>query len=145
MASSIRPANAGLTVFDVMPLVRFAGVAGSLAGFLAVACGAFAAHALRGALDAQALDWWRTATLYLGLHAPVLLAVALLARDAAVSQRSLRIAAIAFATGVALFCGSLYALALGAPRSVAMAAPLGGTALMLGWIALGIAFWRRAC
>ncbi len=42
--------------------------------------------------------------------------------------------------GIALFSGSLYALALGAPRGLGMATPLGGLAFVLGWLAAALAF-----
>jgi uncharacterized membrane protein YgdD (TMEM256/DUF423 family) len=41
-----------------------------------------------------------------------------------------------------LFCGSLYALALGAPRVLGIVTPLGGLAFVAGWIALGVALYR---
>jgi len=43
-----------------------------------------------------------------------------------------------------LFCGSLYALALGAPRWIGAVTPVGGLALIAGWACLGCAFWRSA-
>jgi uncharacterized membrane protein YgdD (TMEM256/DUF423 family) len=49
---------------------------------------------------------------------------------------------VAFVLGILLFAGSLYALALGAPRVLGAIAPLGGTAFILGWVALAIAAWR---
>ena len=53
-------------------------------------------------------------------------------------------AILAFGTGIFLFCGSLYALALGAPRLLGAVTPFGGLAFILGWVALGGAFWRTA-
>ena len=47
--------------------------------------------------------------------------------------------AVAFALGMAVFCGSLYALALGAPRWFGAITPLGGVAFIVGWLALGVA------
>jgi uncharacterized membrane protein YgdD (TMEM256/DUF423 family) len=40
--------------------------------------------------------------------------------------------------GIVLFSGSLYALALGAPRALGMVTPVGGLAFILGWIAFAI-------
>ena len=45
-------------------------------------------------------------------------------------------AAQLFAVGVVLFCGALYALAFGGPRWMGMVAPLGGLAMITGWLAL---------
>ena len=58
-----------------MSIARFAGVAGAAAGFGTVLLGAFGAHALARWADAHALELWRTATLYQGLHALALLAL----------------------------------------------------------------------
>jgi uncharacterized membrane protein YgdD (TMEM256/DUF423 family) len=44
--------------------------------------------------------------------------------------------------GIVLFSGSLYALALGAPRGFGALTPLGGIGLMLGWLALVVAVLR---
>ena len=53
-----------------------------------------------------------------------------------------RLAMWLFASGVVLFCGSLYALALGAPNWTGIITPFGGAAFIVGWIALGIALIR---
>jgi uncharacterized membrane protein YgdD (TMEM256/DUF423 family) len=44
--------------------------------------------------------------------------------------------------GIILFSGSLYALALGAPRALGVLTPFGGIALVLGWLALVVALLR---
>ena len=69
------------------------------------------------------------------------IAVALLARESASTY--LRIAAVAFVVGIVLFCGSLYALALGGPRIVGAITPFGGVAFVVGWIALAVHAWTR--
>ena len=53
-----------------------------------------------------------------------------------------RVLAWAFLAGVALFSGSLYALALGGPRLLGAITPLGGLAFMAGWVMLGLGFRR---
>jgi uncharacterized membrane protein YgdD (TMEM256/DUF423 family) len=58
------------------------------------------------------------------------------------SSSALRTAAIAFGVGIVLFCGSLYLLALGAPRGVGAVTPLGGVAFITGWLALALHAWR---
>jgi uncharacterized membrane protein YgdD (TMEM256/DUF423 family) len=110
-----------------------------LAGATAVVFGAFGAHALRAVLDERGLDLWRTAVNYHFWHA---LALALVA-FAAPPGRSRQIALPAFATGIVLFSGSLYALALGAPRLIGVITPLGGVAFIVGWIALGFALAQK--
>jgi uncharacterized membrane protein YgdD (TMEM256/DUF423 family) len=54
----------------------------------------------------------------------------------------LRYAAWLFIAGVALFAGSLYLLALGAPSSIGIATPLGGLAFIAGWITLAVGALR---
>ncbi len=58
--------------------------------------------------------------------------------------RSRRVAIVAFALGIALFSGSLYALALGAPRWTGIITPFGGLAFVTGWIALGLSLRSHA-
>lgn len=124
-----------------MKLARAALAAAALAGGAAVVLGAFGAHALRNSLDASALATWHTAVDYEFWHALALLAVGVLARDRATA--SLRVAAVAFVVGILFFCGSLYALALGSTRAIGVITPLGGLALIVGWIALAVHGWRH--
>lgn len=115
-------------------------VAAAIAGASAVALGAFGAHALRDALDEPALATWRTAVDYQFWHALALLATGFFARGR--SPSALRFAAAAFALGIVLFSGSLYALALGGPRALGVVTPFGGVAFIAGWLALGVHGWR---
>lgn len=119
---------------------RFATL-GALAGLLTVALGAFGAHALREHLGAEALGWWQTGVLYQGWHAFALLAVASLAGRG--RTRVLAWAGWSFAAGIALFSGSLYALALTGQRWLGLVTPIGGLGLLSGWCALLLAV-RRA-
>ncbi|HEY9130522.1 MAG TPA: DUF423 domain-containing protein [Dyella sp.] len=104
-----------------------------LAGASAVILGAFGAHALRDTLDARGIELWHTAVQYHFWHA-LALGVATFA-----TGRSARWAGILFAVGIVLFSGSLYALALGAPRWCGAITPLGGVAFIAGWVVLGLA------
>ena len=108
----------------------------ALLGAAAVLLGAFGAHALRDTIDDRALAIWHTAVEYQFWHVLATLAVALLARARA--STALRIAAVAFLAGIVLFCGSLYALALGGPRLLGVVTPFGGVAFVVGWISLAI-------
>ena len=121
------------------PVSTTAALIVGLAGATAVVFGAFGAHALRGVLDERGLDLWRTAVNYHFWHA---LALALIAFTAS-PGRPRRIALPAFAIGIVLFSGSLYALALGAPRLIGLITPLGGVAFIVGWIALGFALRQK--
>ncbi|MET0504606.1 MAG: DUF423 domain-containing protein [Luteibacter sp.] len=110
-----------------------------LAGASAVALGAFGAHALRGIVDAAGMDVWHTAVQYHFWHALALFVVVL-----GLAPGRARSAAIAlFAIGIVLFSGSLYALALGAPRWTGAITPIGGVAFIGAWIAVGLSLRRK--
>ncbi len=109
---------------------------GAFLAFGGVLFGAFGAHALR-ALPAERLAWWSTATQYLFVAAfgMMLSALRLPAARSGVAPGTL------FLVGSVLFSGSLYAMALGAPRWFGAITPLGGLSLLaafgwLGWLAL---------
>lgn len=107
----------------------------ALFGLAGVAAGAFGAHALQGAADPRAAELVGLGSSYALWHALAMLAyVGLRGRS--------RVPLVLFAVGVVLFAASLVALALGAPRAVAYATPLGGAALLLGWGAFAVAAWR---
>ncbi|WEN14428.1 DUF423 domain-containing protein [Rhodanobacter sp. AS-Z3] len=110
-----------------------------LAGASAVLLGAFGAHALRDVLDARAAELWHTAVNYHVWHALALVLTIGFGRG-----RSARIATWAFAIGIVLFSGSLYALALGAPRWCGVITPFGGLAFVTGWMALGWSLRSRS-
>lgn len=110
---------------------------GAVAGLLAVGLGAFGAHALAARLDGRGSELWHTAERYQFVHALALLAVALL--WGRLPQGALTVSGLLFVAGIVLFCGSLYALALGAPRRVGWMTPIGGMALIAGWGMLVVA------
>lgn len=109
-------------------------------GFLAVAFGAFGAHALRARLSAELLAVYRTAVEYHFYHALALLAVAVLAsvRPAPL----LNAAGACFALGILLFSGSLYALALSGVTRLGAVTPVGGLLFLAGWALLGASALR---
>ncbi|MGD9508690.1 MAG: DUF423 domain-containing protein [Geminicoccaceae bacterium] len=98
-------------------------------GLVAVGFGAFAAHGLEAAGDSRAALWVETGSRYQLAHAVAIIAV--------IAWRGASSLVVPlWASGTVLFSGSLYALALGAPPGMAMFAPVGGAALLLGWAAL---------
>jgi len=104
-------------------------------GFLAVALGAFGAHGLNPLLEKNhAVEIWRTASSYHLIHALVLLVVANRVPFA-------RSAWILFMAGILLFSGSLYLYAATGIHWLVFVTPVGGLALLAGWLAL--AFQRR--
>lgn len=113
---------------------------GSLSAFVSVAAGAFGAHGLRSRLDPQALAVFETAARYEMYHA-----LALLAAGWAVTRWPgpwpVR-AGWLFVLGTLLFSGSLYTLALSGIRWLGAITPVGGVALLAGWLCLAAAAWR---
>lgn len=106
---------------------------------LAVMLGAFGAHALKARATPEQLGWWHTATEYFFVHALGLLIIGALLR--VVPQLRLEPAAWALQMGVVIFCGSLYAMALGAPRWFGAITPIGGLAFIIGWLLLAYSAW----
>jgi uncharacterized membrane protein YgdD (TMEM256/DUF423 family) len=99
-------------------------------GSLSVGFGAFAAH---GIADPRAQELLRTGSLYGFVHCLAVFA------SAAVGQMGAQRAALApplFLAGVLLFSGSLYAMALGAPRWLGAVTPIGGLCFLAGWLVL---------
>lgn len=112
---------------------RVLRVLAGLSGFLAVALGAFGAHALRPGLTAAGMaETWSTGSLYHLVHSVVLLCIAF-------AMPRARLAFWLMLVGIGLFCGSLYLFALTGIKPLAMAAPVGGASLMAGWLALAFA------
>ena len=118
---------------------RTLALAAALFGAAAVGLGAFGAHALRGTLDAAAMSTWQTAVQYLFWH--VLAALVAVHAD---EEKAARFAGLAFLVGATLFSGSLFALALGAPRGFGAITPVGGVALIAGWLLLAFHYARRS-
>lgn len=118
--------------------------AGACFGASSIALGAFGAHALRARLDPRATALWQLASQYLSLHAVLLVAVAALAAHDALRPTILAWVAWGISAGVLLFCGSLYALALGAPSVTGVLTPIGGMTLLAGWLGLAWYAWRLA-
>jgi uncharacterized membrane protein YgdD (TMEM256/DUF423 family) len=116
---------------------------GALSGCLAVAAGAFGAHALRERLSASLLETFQTGATYQMYHALALVAVGiLLARFSVDGSTWLTAAGWLFVAGTVLFSGSLYLLALTDLRWLGAITPLGGVAFLIGWLALAVGIWR---
>lgn len=115
----------------------FLPVAGIL-GALAVAIGAFGAHGLRGSLGPRSLEIFETAARYHLIHALALAIVALAIRTLGPSPW-LSAAGILYGIGILIFSGSLYALSLTGIKVLGAIAPLGGSALIAGWLCLAVA------
>jgi uncharacterized membrane protein YgdD (TMEM256/DUF423 family) len=123
------------------PASRALALAGLLLA-LATACGAFGAHSLRAHLAPERLQVWDTAVRYHFFQSLGLLGVGLALRNR--EGAALRTAALLLAAGVVLFCGSLYALALGAPRALGVLTPLGGLAWIAAWLFFAWSAWHAS-
>jgi len=109
-------------------------VIAALNGFVAVAVGAFGAHALQNRLDAHAMQVFETGARYQMYHALGIGLAAFAMRDDAATPAT--IAAALFLAGIVLFSGSLYLLALTGTRAFGLVTPFGGLSFLLGWAAL---------
>ena len=117
----------------------FFGLGSILAG-IAVGLGAFGAHGLRGILSPEDLVTFETGVRYQMYHALALLGVAW-----AVTQWEtvlLEWSGWLFVVGILVFSGSLYILVLTGQRWLGAVTPLGGLALILGWVLLASAVFR---
>lgn len=113
---------------------------GAISAFLSVAAGAFGAHALRGRLTPESLAVFETAARYQMYHALGLLAVGWVVTRWPAGPA--RWAGLLFLVGTVLFSGSLYVLALSGIRWFGVITPLGGVALLVGWLLLGFTVTR---
>lgn len=117
-------------------------VLGSLNAFLAVALGAFGAHALKTRLTASnMLDVYQTGVHYHLIHALGLLAIALLS-DKLGAGSLLSASGWALFIGIVLFSGSLYVLSLTGIKPLGAITPFGGIAFLAGWVMLALAALR---
>lgn len=114
---------------------------GGLLVALATISGAFGAHALQTRLSPERLDIYETAVRYHFFHALGLLAIGLAAR--LLDAPALRWSAVLVVVGIVLFSGSIYALSFSAPRAIGILTPIGGVALIAGWILFAVAVVSR--
>ncbi len=114
---------------------------GSLSGFLAVALGAFAAHALKSRLDAELLATFEVGVRYQMYHAFALLAVGW--AQTRWPGAVLTAGGWLFVGGTLIFSGSLYILSLSGMRWLGAITPIGGAALLAGWLCLAWSAWKE--
>lgn len=111
-------------------------------GALAVLCGAFAAHGLKASLPADRIAVFDTGARYHLMHALAMglaaLTIGMKAARGPAARYAARAAAL-FLAGLILFSGSLYLLALTGMPALGLVTPIGGLALVGGWIMLAAA------
>ncbi|MEK6636517.1 MAG: DUF423 domain-containing protein [Pseudomonadota bacterium] len=100
----------------------------ALSAAMAIAAGAFGAHAAQGA----AIEWLKTGGFYQLIHAVAVLVI----------MQRFPNAAWMLLIGSLIFSVSLYAMALGAPRWFGAITPIGGTIIIIGWLACAYTAWR---
>ena len=110
---------------------------GALFAFLAVAAGAFGAHALKARLEPDRLVQFELAARYQMYHALALIAAAWASEK--FPGGASRASGWLFVIGILIFCGTVYGLAFGAPRWFGAITPIGGVCFLAGWVLLVVA------
>ena len=116
---------------------------GAINAFIAVAMGAFSAHALKGKLSEHYLSVIQTAADYQFYHALGLILIGLICLH---NKSRLTVSAgwLMF-TGIILFCGSLYLLGLSGTKWLGMITPIGGLCFLVAWLMLALThFWTQS-
>jgi len=113
---------------------------GALSGALAVAAGAFGAHALRARVEPRLLEVFETAARYQMYHALALLAVAWVASR--LPSALVNASGWLFVAGTVIFSGSLYAMTFTGIRALGAITPIGGACFIAGWACLALAASR---
>jgi len=115
-------------------------IAGALNAFLAVALGAFAAHALKQQFGVYELKIWQTAVDYQMAHALGLILIGLLAKTLDIDLTK---PGWIMLTGIILFSGSLYVLSLSGVKALGMVTPLGGMCFLIAWVWLALSVYKN--
>jgi uncharacterized membrane protein YgdD (TMEM256/DUF423 family) len=113
---------------------------GNVSAFIAVGLGAFGAHGLKARLAPELLATFEVGVRYQMYHALALLAVAWACTKW--PGTAVTTAGWLFVAGTVIFSGSLYALSLSGVRWLGAVTPIGGLALLGGWLCLAWAAWK---
>lgn len=113
----------------------------AILGALTIVLGAFGAHALQETLSENALKSFETAVRYQIYHIIVLLFVNSFSEFTKKTKNSV---SYLFFAGILFFSGSIYAITLGVnPKSIWFITPLGGLFFILGWLKMGISYFKK--
>lgn len=113
----------------------------ALLGALTIVLGAFGAHALEETLTIDGLKSFETAVRYQIYHVIVLLFVNSYSEFSLKTKNSI---SYLFFAGILFFSGSIYAITLGInPKSIWFITPLGGLFFILGWLKMGISYFKK--
>lgn len=120
-------------------------ISGAIHGFLAVALGAFGAHALKGILDDYSTGIWDTAVQYQMFHASALILIGILMSTKIFGEvRQLKIAAICLNLGIVFFSGSLFILAITGIGILGAITPIGGVLFLTSWVLIIVTTLKKA-
>lgn len=122
--------------------MNWSGLGAILLG-LTVVLGAFGAHGLRGRLDAYAMGIYEKAVFYQFIHALGILIVPLFTRAGALTGSSANWVCGLLLTGILIFSGSLYLLAVTGVRTLGAITPIGGLSFIAAWFLLAFRLLRR--
>jgi uncharacterized membrane protein YgdD (TMEM256/DUF423 family) len=115
---------------------------GAIMGGLAVAIGAFGAHALKPFLLAsQRVDTFELAVRYQFYHALALLTTGLAMGQ--IDSKYLRYGGLFFLMGIFLFSGSLYMLCFSGLTAMGAITPFGGISFIAGWVFLCLGVYKK--
>lgn len=115
--------------------MQFFIIAGAINAFIAVALGAFGAHALKEKLSEKYLAIWETAVQYQMYHAIGLIVIGILMSASILGPVSqLNWAGYLMLAGIVIFSGSLYVLSLSGVGILGAITPIGGLAFLVAWI-----------
>jgi len=118
---------------------------GALHGLLAVALGAFGAHALKGVLSEYSAGIWETAVQYQMFHATGLIVIGILmSRNLIGNVASLKWAGILMNFGIVFFSGSLFVLAVSGIGVLGAITPIGGVLFLTSWLLIMISALKYA-
>ncbi|SFS89281.1 DUF423 domain-containing protein [Marininema halotolerans] len=113
-------------------------VLGAINMFLAIALGAFGAHGLQGKISDRMIANWHTGAQYHMIHALALLFIGFLVSKVG-SSPLVSTGGWLLLTGILLFSGSLYVMALTGVKQLGAITPIGGLAFLVGWVCIAIA------
>ena len=116
---------------------------GAIVLALAVILGAFGAHGLRERLDAYSMSVYEKAVFYHFIHGLGLLMVSFLPKTGTFSEFATNWVCGLLLAGIAIFSGSLYALAISGNRTLGAITPIGGVSFIAAWLMLAWFLLRR--
>ncbi|HEV8539183.1 MAG TPA: DUF423 domain-containing protein [Bacteroidota bacterium] len=123
-----------------MIIVKTFIIIGSLSALIAVALGAFAAHALKARLTTEMMNTFEVGVRYHLVHSLAIFIVAWIALQ--YPDASIQVSGWLFTAGILLFSGSLYAMGITGMTWLGAITPFGGMCFLAGWAWMGWRIWK---